>query len=102
MNEWWLDIYSVINDNGHHGRDLLISSPDGPQRIDCGPKLANLRRYWRDYYVEPGSTMASTSSSSSSSTSSEAVAHVNMEEMNSKVSVNKKRVPLKSRTFFNS
>ena len=60
--------HSVLNDNivdnqngissAGHSRDLYVvasvSSPELPprgSRIDCGPKLANLRRYWRDYYV---------------------------------------------------
>ena len=67
--------YSVIND---YFVDHLILAPEddlnsGPRhsRIDCGPKLANLRRYWRDYYVEPNSGRVAISISSASSTASE-------------------------------
>ena len=88
-------LYSVANENNYmdNGRqDLIISSVDGPNRvstIDCGPKLANLRRYWRDYYVDPsrmGTSSSSGASDSASSTTSEAaVVTVNAEEEDSKV-----------------
>merc|ERR1719447_460150 len=76
-------------DNGR--QDLIISSVDGPNRvstIDCGPKLANLRRYWRDYYVDPSrmgtSSSSGASDSASSTTSDAAVVTVNAEEEDSK------------------
>ena len=58
---------SAINENNcvDNGHDLVIPSSDGGSNrhtIDCGPKLANLRRYWRDYYVD-SSRMATSSSS---------------------------------------
>ena len=55
------------NDN-----DLIIGSPEISRKIDCGPKLANLRRYWRDYYVEP--SRASLSSNASDDNNSECCA----------------------------
>ena len=63
----FLFINSAINENNYvdNGHDLVIPSPDGGSNrhtIDCGPKLANLRRYWRDYYVD-SSRMATSSSS---------------------------------------
>ena len=76
-------LYSVANENNYmdNGQDLIISSADGQNRrstIDCGPKLANLRRYWRDYYVDPSrmgtSSSSAEASDSASSTTSEAAA----------------------------
>lgn len=44
--------YSVLTDNcSMENRDLMMPENESTNRIDCGPKLANLRRYWRDYYV---------------------------------------------------
>ncbi len=77
---------SVMNDNYGHNRDLLISSPEGSRRIDCGPKLANLRRYWRDYYVDP-STSNSSSSSTTSSEAAPVAAVLNEDEPRSKVNI---------------
>ena len=58
---------SAINENNcvHNGHDLVIPSSDGGSNrhtIDCGPKLANVRRDWRGYYVD-SSRMATASSS---------------------------------------
>ena len=82
-NGSYLLIHSVINDNNYveNGHDLENASSNGQNKnrrstIDCGPKLANLRRYWRDYYVDPTRMgTSSTSSESASSTASEATAH---------------------------
>ena len=70
-------INSVLNDNmldnhssNAHSRDLYVASTTSPEprgsRIDCGPKLANLRRYWRDYYVVDNKKSSPTSSTISS------------------------------------
>ena len=43
------DDASVTSDDGKER--LVITGPDFPRRIDCGPKSANVSRYHRDYYV---------------------------------------------------
>jgi hypothetical protein len=56
---------SVLTENqGGRTNDLIIASPEIPRKIDCGPKLANLRRYWRDYYVEPSRSSISSGEAS--------------------------------------
>ena len=55
---------STTNNNDN---DLIIGSPEIPRKIDCGPKLANLRRYWRDYYVEPSRASLSSNASDDNS-----------------------------------
>lgn len=55
--------------NSTTDNDLVVNSPEMPRKIDCGPKIANLRRYWRDYYVD--SSQLPTSSSSEASQSAE-------------------------------
>ena len=72
--------HSVLNDNvvdnqngiSKDSRDLyVVASVSSPEltrgsRIDCGPKLANLRRYWRDYYVVDNNKSSPTASTISS------------------------------------
>lgn len=77
FNKKKIYLFSVLAgsvSSGENSRDLLIHSPDIPRRIDCGPKIANLRRYWRDYYVDSSRMGGSTSTSSTASEDGEAVA----------------------------
>ena len=54
-----------MTENQGRTNDLIIaSSPEIPRKIDCGPKLANLRRYWRDYYVDPSRSSVSSGEAS--------------------------------------
>ena len=54
----------MTENQGGRTNDLIIASPEIPRKIDCGPKLANLRRYWRDYYVEPSRSSISSGEAS--------------------------------------
>ena len=84
----------VDNQNGSsktaNSRDLYVvaSSPELPRggRIDCGPKLANLRRYWRDYYVVDNNKTLPNSST--------------MASVDNKVIINKAKIELVKRLPF--
>ena len=80
MNDNFVDNLILPTDDGVVIQKGSSNENGGPRqsRIDCGPKLANLRRYWRDYYVEPTNRMIESSSgaSSASSTASEAAGPV--------------------------
>ena len=83
----------VDNQNGSsktaNSRDLYVvaSSPELPRggRIDCGPKLANLRRYWRDYYVVDNNKTLPSSST--------------MTSVDNKVIINKAKIELVQKDF---